>query len=204
MSHARFLLFFVLAVMASTQAASAERRCVVEAIKGRSVEYRSGSKWIDLKAAALPHGATRIRTGPQTRLKITCDDAIVITIGRRTEVELSRLVGRSGSRVDTVLSLDNGILGVSAPHRTWRHFRVRTPLAIASVRSTDWIVTQTDAATAVFVDHGRVQVLAFGNHETLEAGQGADIRSNDTAITAETWAAERVSDTKARLGFAWQ
>ena len=204
MSHPRFLLLFVVVLLASTQAASAERRCTVEAIRGKSVEVRSAGAWQKLKTTDLPGGATRIRTGAQTRVKITCNDAIVITIGGGTDVELSQLVGRSGRLFDAVLSLTNGILGVSAPHRTWRRFRVRTPLAIASVRSTDWIVTQADTATAVFVNGGRVRVSASGKRAVLNAGQGVDIRATDAVLTVKTWGAKRVSGTKARLGFGWR
>ncbi|MEM1046675.1 MAG: FecR family protein [Pseudomonadota bacterium] len=204
MSHPRFFLLFVLVLLTSTQTASAERQCAVDAIKGKSVEIRSAGVWRPLTTTALPSGASRVRTGPRTRVKITCNDSIVITIGGGTEVELSRLVGRSGRLFDAVLSLTDGILGVSAPRRTWRRFEVRTPLAIASVRSTDWIVSQADGATAVFVDIGRVRVSASGRGAALDAGQGVDIRATDTTLSVKTWGAKRVSATKARLGFAWR
>ena len=52
-----------------------------------------------------------------------------------------------------------GIAGFVAPQRSWNKFEVATEVAIASVRSTEWLVeSDLEGTTAIFTRRGHVDV----------------------------------------------
>ncbi|MEQ8349568.1 MAG: FecR family protein [Sneathiellaceae bacterium] len=187
------------------QAAESVRTCRVERVEGTTVRYRQGEDWVALAVTALPEGATRVETGGDTRVEIRCSDGIVVTIGFGTRVDLSHLTGPQDSRGDVLLDLVDGIIGIVAPEGSWSSFRVRTPLAIASIRSTEWLVEhEAGQATAVFVRRGTVAVEAGGTERALSAGEGVTIAADGQPAAVMNWGQPRIARTAARLGFAWQ
>lgn len=185
--------------------ASELRDCRVERIEGESVRYWQDGTWAPLGTAALPASATKIETGPATRLEIVCDDGIVVTVGVGTEVNLEALAGASGRGQSVILQLIRGIVGIVAPERTWDGFDVRTPLAIASVRSTEWLVEHgTEAGTAIFVREGRVRVRHAGGAALLAEGDGITIPPVGAAGAVKQWGEARIEKSGAALGFGWR
>ena len=90
-----------------------------------------------------------LRTGPESRLLIVCDDGLQIAIGAGTELAVRRYLPsslRAGSR--SLLGLLQGIarlIGGASP--TPRTVEIDTRTAVASVRSTEWLVESTDKGT---------------------------------------------------------
>ena len=111
-----------------------------------------------------------METGNRARVEILSSDGIAVTIGFGTRVDPTSLTGLQGRDGDLLFDLVEDILGIVAPHRIWRSFRVPTSLAIASIRSTEWLVEhEAEAPTGVFVRHGEVTVAADGNDLLLGA-----------------------------------
>ncbi|MEX2519188.1 MAG: FecR domain-containing protein [Paracoccaceae bacterium] len=209
MKHfAIIFLAVVAALVADGQARADERRsCAVARIEGGDARIWSGGAWRPIGREPLPDAAVKVATGPNTRLEIACDDGVVITIGVATEANLEDLTGPSGRSHNIVIQLIDGVLGLVAPIRTWAGFHIRTPLAIASVRSTEWLVSHgMGGPGAIFVREGRVAVRALGSAAKLSlgSGEGVDISASGTPGRAKKWGAARVEATGALLGLGWR
>ncbi len=176
-------------IVVAGPAAAADRACRVTAVEGDNAAYRNGEFWKEISVGLLAPEATVLRTGPATRMEITCDDGIVVTVGPGTQIDLGELQGPTGEDTSILIQLLGGIVGIVAPERTWGVFEVITPLAIASVRSTEWLVEyEPGAPAAVFVREGRVSVRVGGALvETASLGEGEGI----TVTPAETMLADQ-------------
>lgn len=191
------------ALLAITPSAHADpRACTVEAIDGTEARGWAAGAWTPLSPGQAVADESKVATGPQTRVKIACDDGIVVTIGTGTEVNLEQLVG---AEPGVIVQLIDGIIGLLTPQRRTGGFSVRTPLAIASVRSTEWLVEHGADGSAVFVRAGRVAVDApAGGRATLDPGEGITITPDGAAGEVKTWGAPRIARSTAALGFDWQ
>lgn len=209
-----------LLVPAGAAGAAEPRACAVTGLEGNRIEIAAAGGWLPLAGAELPEGPTRLRTGAGTRAEIRCADGLAVTLGPETEIDLSGLVGDPGRPV--LLRLAAGIVGLVAPVAPAGGLAVETPLAIASVRSTEWLVEAGElGATAVFVRAGRVAVTPPGGAETwlLGPGEGIDLAPPpapptrgpgavaapaDAEASVRRWPAERIAAAGARLGFGWR
>lgn len=194
-----------LAVAPDAAAGSEVRSCIVEGVEGGSARYWQDGIWSDLRVSLALSPEAKISTGQETRVKIVCDDRIVITIGAATEVNLEQLAGSAGPHTNVILQLIEGIVGIVAPKRTWRRFDVRTPVAIASVRSTEWLVEHDSAGgAAVFVRAGEVAVrVRDGRRFVLSRGEGISISAAGAAGEIKVWGAGRIAKSTEALGFDW-
>jgi hypothetical protein len=139
---------------------------------------------------------------------IACDDGIVVTVGTSTEVNLATLLAPEGEQDETVvIQLLSGAAAVAASARRWLGFDLRAPLAIASVRSTEWLALHDpQEGTAFFVRSGSVRVrpLVPGRPVVLEAGEGVDIPPGGPIGEVKEWGGTRIEAVGARLGFDWR
>jgi len=188
--------------------ASAETRaCAVAQVEGENGRIRHDDAWRPLAVGALPaHGGVRIETGPATRAQIACDDGVVLTVGAQTEIDLETLLGEAGAGRNVLLRLFQGVVGAVAPQRNWSRFDIETPFAIASVRSTEWLVghASTEGSFA-FVRKGAVSVTprAGASPVTLETGEGVDVTPSGVE-GPRAWAAARIEAIGGRIGYGWR
>jgi ferric-dicitrate binding protein FerR (iron transport regulator) len=194
-----------LTVAPDTAVGSEVRSCIVEGVEGGSARYWQEGIWADLRVSLALSPESKISTGQKTRVKIVCDDRIVVTIGTATEINLEQLVGSAGPRTNVILQLIKGIVGIIAPKRTWRRFDVRTPIVIASVRSTEWLVENDPAGgSAVFVRAGEVAVSVRESRTfALSRGEGISISTAGIAGEIKVWGAGRIAKSTEALGFDW-
>lgn len=181
-----------------------ERVCHASAIEGGGAALWNGGTWAPLSGAALPAGESKIVTDGESRVEVTCSDGITLTIAPGTEVNLEELTAVAVPQAGIVLQLIEGIVGLVAPERSFRRFEIRTPLAIASVRSTDWAVIHRDGASAVFTRAGEVVVRTLGQPVVLRQGEGIDIAASGLPGPVRQWGAPRVAELNEALGFAWR
>lgn len=203
--------------LASTALAADRRTCQIDRISGDQVALRktsaqqASSESIKVVAGLnIPAGAT-LETGSNSRVVLLCDDSTSITIGPDTEIALPFLIGNAGPQRNVLLRLLQGIVGIVAPKQNWRHFKVETSLAIASVRSTDWLVeSDSVSGTAVFVTAGSVDVLASQQSFLLEPGEGITLKpAAATGVEPEIpevkrWGEARIAKSRIALGFDWE
>ena len=103
----------------------------------------------------------------------------------------------------TRLRLDAGALMVEFhPGSKPAGFEVLTPIAIAAVRGTKWVVDAQPGGTSVFVIAGRVAVTraAGGVEAVLHRGDGVDVAAGTDPLTVNRWKHGRVRALLARFG----
>lgn len=192
----------LLALLAGSAVAQQPRSCAVSALDGEA-RYWVDGVWRPVEIASEIAIEGKVETGPDGRLEITCNDGTIVTIGVATEVNVSDL---AGPERNVVLQLIAGIVGIVSPDGGWDRFEVRTPVAIASVRSTEWLVeTSAEGGTAIFVRAGRLAVaLSDGKRVSLGQGEGITVSAAGEAGPVKTWGAARIEQSATALGLGWR
>ena len=204
----------ILIAASNTAAAHAMTNCSVSAIEGAPVRLQVAGQWSALEQGPLPEGAEAIATGPGARAEISCEGDLVVTIGAGTEVSLDALTADGDGSDPAILQLLRGILGIDAPTPAFRDFEVHTPLAIASARSTSWLVEYAEVTgAAVFVRTGSVEVISTERQPlaVLDEGEGVTIvpgpdgaLPDPGSINVVEWGPARIGGAAATLGFGWR
>ncbi len=189
-------------LMLGATLAAAARECLVERAVGRDIQISADGKWRSAQTNTALSAGMRIRTGTQSRVRLRCDDNIVITIGPSSLVDVGSLVGARDENI--LMRLSNGIIGIVAPDRTWGRFRVKAPTLIASVRSTTWLVEAVGGRSSAFVRTGVVDVTtSAGITARLMAGDGLDADAAGNSPGKRTWPSARVAAAERRIGLGW-
>ena len=156
---------------------------------------------VPVGAPVLP--ADRVVTAADGRVEIVFRDRTVLVIGPASEVIVADYVvdGR-GNRLRALLSLIGGILrSTVAEGSESGTFDVETRVAVASVRSTDWVIEadRRDHA-AVFVVDGVVGVVSKSEKTgvRVEAGFGTDVFAGKAPTPPKQWGKKRVEAVLAR------
>ena len=143
-----------------------------------------------------------VRTGPESRLVISCTDGLQIAIGPATELAVRSFLQGSGpsGRLEVVLGLLQGIMRlIGGGTSAGQTIEVDTRTAIASVRSTEWLLESTAKGTGVLSIAGEVTVLALASGEVvLRPGQGTDVPAGGPPKPPATWGEARRRDAIAR------
>ncbi|MFO1059802.1 MAG: FecR family protein [Dongiaceae bacterium] len=174
--------------------------CAVSRQVGTATLLR-GAATLDVAPAMPVEPGDHVTTGPGSRLEITCRDGSTLALGERTTLSLAILDDSGGGLRKALLRLVEGIVRIGLPEETpWNRFDVVTPTAIASARSTVWIVEFAKDDTAVFVARGRVDVGSreHGGTVTLDPGQGTDVRDSAPPTPPKRWGQARIDSAMAR------
>jgi len=144
----------------------------------------------------------RVVTSAEGRLEIACTDGSTIIVAAQTTVTLSEFTTNAdGSGKTAVLDMVEGLVRVSLSRLgVSQRYEVTTPTAIAAARSTEWIVVAEPAHSAVFVVHGRVEVVdrQLPGGAILGPGDGTDVRAGTAPTVAKRWGQKRVDDVLSR------
>lgn len=187
-------LFAALILLGPSAAAAQDgRTCTLSRLSGPATLQRDGT------VTAVGTGASlgdrdRLRTGAASKAEVTCSDGTTITLGAATDLDLGRIAGAGNT--GSLLGLLEGIARFVLPeNRRPSAFEVSAPTAVASVRSTEWVMQADGRGTAVLVVRGRVGVQgrAPGPIAELGPGQGVDVPPGSPAPEPRTWGAERAA-----------
>ena len=139
----------------------------------------------------------RVVTAADGKVVIRFDDGSLCTIGPDSELLLADLAAPHGGWLDLVHGIVRLIL---APGSRAAETGVRTRAAVASVRSTEFIVDAKLDHAAVFVAAGTVRVIGrlTGAAVTLQAGEGTDVGLREPPTPPKRWGDKRVQDVTAR------
>ena len=200
-----FLAFALVYTIPVDAQGTGDRSCSVTGIEGTASAQALSGPTRQVFADQPISADERIVTGAGSRIEIHCNDGIRITVGPQTELDLADLVGSGQPETTILLRLLGGIAGFLAPEGNRTEFEVETDLAIASVRSTEWIVeSSSEAGTAVFVASGVVDVTTARDSYVLSEGEGIDVVPNSSASAVRAWGPVRIERSRDALGFAWQ
>ncbi len=191
------LLAMVLAaVCAMPRAAQADERIgEVSGLTGPVVVIRGDTPAALFLGAAI-HSGDFVRTMEGAKLSIAFDDGSELVLGADSQVSMTQFAPEEG---EGVFDLLEGILRVAIQRAgDWRRFTVGTRHAVASARSTEWVMDLTREGTAAFVVEGRIAVRAAGQEVLLAAGEGVDVAPDEAPGPPTEWGAARVDEVLAR------
>jgi hypothetical protein len=160
-----------------------------------------GSSSVPATVGAPVSAGDRIVTGEGGRVELTCGDGSVIVLGERTNASLAIFQIEGDRPLKRLLRLIGGILRLNAPASGAEdRFEVMTDTAVASVRSTHWIVDAKPDTTGVFVQEGRVAVTSLDVPASviLDPGFGTDVARGAAPTTPKRWGQARIDDVLAR------
>lgn len=164
-----------------------------------SVTVLRGEDRIAARSGVVVREGDALVTGAQSRAEILCPDGSTIVVGPDSTVSVGNFTAEPGGM--GLLDVISGILRVTLSGQTpWHVFEVRSATAVASVRSTDWIVDASRVKTGVFVVDGTVAVASRqgAGEVTLTAGQGTDVVVNAAPTPPKAWGPSRVDEVLAR------
>ena len=153
-----------------------------------------------LHVGAAVYRGERLVTGAGALLLVAFTDGSRLTLGADSALLLD------GARLTPAGSLSGwaeilfGIVRVLLrPGERPDGFEIRSRAAVASVRSTEWIVEARGAESDVFVIEGRVAVAGrTGAIVLLNPGEGVTVREGEAPPTPNVWGAPRVQAVLAR------
>lgn len=187
-------------IVSACPAAAEERACQVAEVAPKATLSHGGAR-SDATVGAALSASDLLQTGPSGRVEVACSDGTHVTVGPDTEINLGSLIGEQGEDASIGMSLHRGIARFLAPVRTWGTFNVFGPVAVASVRSTEWIMETPKRGTNVFVMQGVVEVQSKrGTMVRLSPTYGVDVAPDGTMGAPKKWGASRVAAAKQKLG----
>jgi hypothetical protein len=166
-----------------------------------SVLVLRGQGFTALGPGSAIFAADILRTGPDGKVLILCRDGLRLAIGSGTEVAVrTYLVDAPSGALQVALGLLRGIvrlIGGDSLRRQWIEVDTRT--AVASVRSTEWLVESTPKGTGVLSLVGAVEVVGLaGGRVLLQPGEGTDVPPGRPPNPPARWGAPRRLDAIAR------
>lgn len=142
-----------------------------------------------------------LRTGEDGRVLIVCPDGLRILIGSGSELALRHYrFDRPAGSLEAALGLLRGIVRLIGGDSAWRQWiEVDTRTAVASVRSTEWLVESTARGTGVLAVAGTVEVQGLaGGLVRLGPGEGTDVAPGQAPRPPARWGDARRRDALAR------
>ncbi len=130
---------------------------------------------------------------------LSCGGGLTILVERRARY---RIVDANRDGTPEGMRLDGGAAYVDRPTGGPADFQILTPVAIASVRGTEYAVDAARGGTAVFCVSGAVNVIARGSGAglVLRSGEGTDVAGDEPRLLARRWGQGRVDALLARFG----
>ena len=167
-----------------------------------AVTAARGTGSVALQVGSAVFRRDTIATQSGSRLKIELKDGSLLAIGEESRVALVDYTEpRGGNGLSAVVRLLLGIVRATLPKGPNKSFEIHTRAAIASVRSTDWLVERTRQRTSVLSIDGRVTVRAPTDtwRTVLDPGIGIDVGSNGAAPEPKRWPADRAARALERV-----
>ncbi|MBT2323941.1 FecR domain-containing protein [Variovorax paradoxus] len=144
---------------------------------------------LPLQAGARLAEGTRIQAGADGYVRLQMADGSIVRIPANSQVRLVSVREQLAAQTsDILIQLEAGRVDASAqPQRSKSsRFEIRTPLAVASVRGTEFgVAIRPDAGVVGEVTHGAVELKGQGRDaarrghrpQRLQAGEGARVSS---------------------------
>jgi hypothetical protein len=188
-------------LLGASGAAFAQDRapCIAARVVGDASIQRGAATQAVRPAMPLRQG-DQLVTAAGARVEMRCPDGSTLVVGERSTVRLSIFITDDRPH-NAVVELLEGIVRALLPGgHTWERFDIVTRTAVASVRSTIWMVDAKADTTGVFVEDGNVLVSSRANQAQiyLPAGFGVDVGARPSPLEARAWAPARVEDARTR------
>lgn len=166
---------------------------------GSVIAQRNGTTRA-MHVGAVVYPGERIVTGSGAQLLVTFTDGSRLTLGADSALLLDGARLTPTGALSGWVEILSGIVRVLLrPGERPAGFEIRSRAAVASVRSTEWIVEVRGAESDVFVIDGRVAVAGrTGATVQLNPGEGVTVREGEAPPAPNVWGAPRVQAVLAR------
>jgi len=197
-----FLAAALLVGFSAQLSAQDAKPCVIRSVEGRAIVSAPGAgRHVAEVGLGMGANAT-LRTRAGARVTLLCPDDLRVVVGPGTEIAVARLV--SGGPQPVALRLMRGIAGfLFDGDGDGDGVQVRTPSAVAAVRSTQWAMQVEDGASAVFARDGAVFVQGDDATVRLGPGDGVDVSASGAVGPVVRWGQARIDLFARLLGPAW-
>ena len=167
----------------------------IDAVNGQAFVNRDAER-LAAETGLQVHRLDELMTYGDGRLRLNFRDGTVITIGPNSRVLVQHYLDTLGGADNRapLLTLMVGILRATVPKIGSLGWSVQTRAAVASSRSTEWIMEARGETTSVVVLAGHVEVVNDGGGVLrLTGGEGVDVTLGaPMPATANRWGAARV------------
>ena len=198
-------LAFVMGIAQFPQAraqTAAQGVCFIRSVDGAAeVSARGAGRFAARVGLGIGRNAT-LRTGADTRVTLDCDGDLRVVVGPSSEISVATVLAEAPQTFR--MQLLRGIAGFlfDRPGRD-KTIQVRTPSAVAAVRSTQWAMRTTEGASAVFARQGAVFVLGETGQVQLGPGDGVDVSADGAVGPVVQWGQARIDLFDELLGPDW-
>ena len=178
--------------------------CVVLTVEGDARVSASGAGSRPAEAGLGLGRNAWLRTGEGARATLRCDGDLRVVVGPEAHFAVLRILDEAPSTVR--LQLLRGIAGFifgAGSGEAEAEVQVRTPSAVAAVRSTEWAMRVTGGASAVFAREGDVFVFGETGSARLGPGDGVDVTAEGTLGAVVRWGQPRIDLFSELLGPDW-
>lgn len=191
----------------------------VQFVQGEVTAQARGGTAAPIATGSKLEEGTELKVGPESFVAVQLADGTVVRVQAQSELQLRQLRrrGRAGS-VQSVLEMHKGGVESTVPPSTepLRRMEIRTPLAVTSVRGTQFSVALAESGqTTASVEHGSVAVQSRRDTDSepgaalkaptalLAPGQGLAVATDGTVGAPRTLlSAPDTSGMPATLGDA--
>jgi hypothetical protein len=201
------LLIVGLAASAPSTPASAEATVIGDVTRLKpEVGARLQGEVRALAVGAQVHRDEQVWTSRGARLDIKFTDGSTVVLGENARLVLDKFVlpESEGSGTQVLRSISGALrfLGGAVDRSGRGATRIITPMAIVTVRGTDFFAGPIDGAYGVFVFEGAVEVANGGGSVTLRAGEGTTLTRSSVAPTPPiVWGAAKIARAERLVGY---
>jgi hypothetical protein len=190
----------LLGIAAHGQAQTADA-CLVQRVEGAVVVSAGTAPPRPALVGMTVVANETVRTPAQARISLACPNGLKIVVGPDSEVALEGVL--AGTARNFGLRLLEGIIGLVFKGSSGDGVQVRTPSAVAAVRSTEWAMRVQRGASEVFTREGTVSVTARDTSVQLGTGDGVDVTDAGELRPVVRWRPPRIAQFVERLGADW-
>jgi len=192
--------FIALAAVLAAAAFPAEsfgqtRVAEIVAIKGAAF-VTSGGRTQTASLGNPVYQGDQIHAPVGSGAKIRFSDGSTMSLGENSVINVHTYTQQGAGRTAIFEMLSGIFRAVIMPLTGDSIFAVRTPTAVAAVRSTDWMLAARPDLTEVFVSEGAVAVRnlnpAIRAEVMLTPGDGTDVRTDAAPIGPVKWGPPRI------------
>jgi hypothetical protein len=174
--------------------------CVVQRIEGTAVVSAGGAPPRAAQTGQALAAADTVRTQSQSRITLACANNLKVVLGPDSVITVEGLLAAEAQTFG--LRLLDGIVGFIFKG-SGGGVQVRTPSAVAAVRSTEWAMRWSNGVSEVFTREGTVAVSANGGSVRLGPGDGVDVSDSGEFKPVVQWRPPRIARFGELLGADW-
>jgi hypothetical protein len=185
-------------VVASAHAQS-PGACLVQRVEGAATVSAGGAASRPVEPGLSLGPNDTLRTPAAARVTLACPDNLKVVVGPDSAITVEGLLASDGRPFG--LRLLEGIAGFLFKGSSG--VQVRTPSAVAAVRSTEWAMRVHNGISEVFTRTGTVSVTADGGSARLGPGDGVDVSNTGELKPVVQWRPPRIARFAELLGPDW-